>query len=157
MNETEDGFGVGGLRVEFCAVIRRLLATACCVAVIGCSGAAPEATTPAAVPSAAAAAAPEGGVLLSDLGYNFAPAGFSVPDESMITERVDQENTVVAVFTSPSGPDVAAYLRMTLPDQGWEITADGNGSLLFERGEEYGAFTVTGDYAALSLRWDARS
>ncbi len=100
---------------------------------------------------------PGDGVLLSSLGYSNAPDDFSVPVGSTITERVDQENTVVAVLTAPSGLDIAAYLRETLPGRGWEITADGNNSLLFERGEEYGAFTVTGAYAALSIRWDARS
>ncbi len=94
---------------------------------------------------------------MSSLGYSNAPDGFSVPSGSVISERVDQENTVVAVFTSPGGRDVATYLREALPGQGWEITADGNDSLLFERGEEYGAFTVAGEYAALSVRWDARS
>ena len=103
------------------------------------------------------ASLPSDGVLLSSLGYEYAPAGFSVPSDSIIAERVDQENTVVAVFTAPSGENVAGYLREALPGQGWEITADGNDSLLFERGEEYGAFTVTGENAALSLRWDARS
>ena len=136
---------------------RRLLAAACCLALIGCSDSAPEPTQSAATTSVAAVPAPEGGVLLSSLGYTFAPVGFSVPEGSVITERVDQANTVVAVFTAPSGLDVASYLRENVPDQGWNITADGNNSLLFERGDEFGAFTVTGAYAALSLRWDERS
>ncbi len=138
-------------------MLRRLFAAACCVAVVGCGAVPPEPTQPALGPSAVATAAPEGGVLLSSLGYSFAPVGFSVPEGAVITERVDQNNTVVAVLTAPSGVEVASYLRETLPDQGWEITADDNDSLLFERGQEYGAFTVTGEYAALSLRWDARS
>ncbi len=137
-------------------MIRRLLAAICCLAVVGCSAAPAEPTT--SRPSTSAiAAVPSDGVLLSRLGYRYAPRGFSVPSGSTIAERVDQENTVVAVLTSPSGLDIATYLRESLPEQGWEITADGNGSLLFERGEEYGAFTVTDGYASLALRWDARS
>ncbi len=141
-------------------MIRRLLATACClVAVVplaGCSAAAPEPVEPVASANATATVRGDG-VLLSSLGYSNAPADFSVPAGAVITDRVDQQNTVVAVFTSPSGLDIAAYLRDTVPGQGWTITADDNNSLLFERGEEHGAFTVTGAYAALSLRWDARS
>lgn len=139
-------------------MIARLLAAVCCLAVVGCAAAAPEPTEPA--PSASAPVAvgvPDDGVLLSSLGYRFAPAGFSVPATSVISEHVDQENTVVAVFTAPEGADIAAYLRENLPGQGWTITADGDDSLLFERGDQYGAFTVNGSLAALSIRWDERS
>ncbi|MDO5736367.1 MAG: hypothetical protein Q4P15_07820 [Propionibacteriaceae bacterium] len=107
--------------------------------------------------TSAVATIPDDGVLLRSLGFRFAPDGFSVPATARITERVDQENTVVAVFTAPGGLEIAGYLRNTLPDQGWVITADDNSSLLFERGEERGAFTVTGAIAALSLRWDPQS
>lgn len=123
---------------------------------MGCSAAPPEPSPPAPSTSAVATI-PDDGVLLSSLGYSFAPEGFSVPGTAIITDRVDQENTVVAVLSAPSGLEVAAYLRETLPGQGWEITADGKNSLLFERGDEYGAFTVTGAYASLAIRWDARS
>lgn len=126
------------------------------MAVVGCSAAPPLPTEP--VPSTSAVTTvPSDGVLLSSLGYVYAPDGFSIPSSSIITERVDQENTVVAVFTAPRGEDVASYLREALPGQGWKITADGDDSLLFEREQQYGAFTVAGEYAALSLRWDARS
>lgn len=123
---------------------------------VGCSAAPPEAPGPTSAPTAAATIRGDG-VLLSRLGFGFAPTDFSVPGTSEITERVDQENTVVAVFTAPSGLEIASYLRETLPGQGWSITADDNNSLLFERGREQGAFTVTGALAALSLRWDERS
>lgn len=126
------------------------------MAVVGCGSAAPAPTAPAPVASSEVSA-PADGVLLTSLGYQFAPAGFSVPATSVIGEHVDQRNTVVAVFTAPDGPDIAAYLRQHLPQQGWRITADGDDSLLFERGDEYGAFTVSGDLAALSIRWDERS
>lgn len=137
-----------------------MLVVLCCLVVLGsatgCSAAEPEPVEPPPAPTAIASV-PADGVLLSSLGYSFAPGDFSVPSGSVVTERVDQENTVVAVFTAPSGLDVAAYLRRNVPLQGWTITADANNSLLFERGEEHGAFTVTGAHAALALRWDARS
>ena len=138
-------------------MIRRTLATLCCLAAVGCSAAGPEPTQPATVETSTAAEVPADGVLLSTLGYRHAPADFSVPASSIISDRVDQDNTVVAVFTAPSGQDMASYLRTTVPQQGWSITADANDSLLFERGEAHGAFTVTEDLAAVSIRWDARS
>lgn len=138
-----------------------MFAALCCLATVGlavgCSAAAPEPPQPVTVSPSAAVSVPADGVLLASLGYTNAPTDFSVPSGSVITDRVDQDNTVVAVFTAPSGLDIAAYLRENLPQQGWRITADDNNSLLFERGREHGAFTVTGPYAALSLRWDARS
>lgn len=100
---------------------------------------------------------PDGGVLLAALGYRYAPADLYVPSGAVITEKVDQPNTVVAVFTAPTGLELAAWFRETLPEQGWEITADGNNSLLFSRGELNGAFTVTGSFAGLSIRSDERS
>lgn len=141
-------------------MIRRLLAALCCLAALGwaagCSdaGAGPTGPAPAIT---VAASIPADGVALRALGYRFAPDDFSVPSSSIITQRVDQQNTVVAVFTAPGGLDIAQYLRDTLPAQGWTITADDNNSLLFERGEVRGAFTVTGAFAGLSLRWDAQS
>ena len=137
-------------------MIRRLLAALCCLAVVGCSAAGTEPIEPAPTTSTVVQV-PDDGVLLSSLGYRNAPADFSVPATSIISDRVDQDNTVVAVFTAPSGLDMAAYLRANVPQQGWTITADGNNSLLFERGEAHGAFTVTGAFAAIAIRWDARS
>lgn len=137
-----------------------MLAVLCCLAAVGgmagCSAASPEPTAPTPTTSAAASI-PADGVLMSALGFAHAPADFSVPSTSTITERVDQENTVVAVFTAPSGLDIASYLRRTVTEQGWDITADGNNSLLFERGDARGAFTVTGAFAALSIRYDEQS
>ena len=135
-------------------MIRRLLAAACCLIVAGCSAAAPEPTDPV---SSSSVAVPTGGVLMANLGYSFAPRGFSLPASSVITQRVDQEDTVVAVFSKPDGAAIATYLRETLPGGGWVITADANDSLLFERGREQGAFTVNGETTALAIRWDARS
>ena len=142
--------------VELRAVIRRLCAVLCCLAVLGCSAADPAPTGPVATASAPVSV-PSDGVLLASLGFRNAPMDFTVPMASVVSDRVDQENTVVAVFTAPSGLDIAAYLRNELPQQGWDITADGNSSLLFERGEVHGAFTVNGAWAAVSIRYDERS
>lgn len=137
-------------------MIRRLLATACCLAVVGCSAVVPEPFEP--VPSPTAAVTVRGdSVLMQSLGFSFAPAGFSLPATSVITQGVNQENTVVAIFEEPDGAVMAAYLRETLPDDGWTITADADDSLLFERGELRGAFTVNQGSTALAIRWDARS
>lgn len=100
---------------------------------------------------------PDDAVAFATLGFQFAPEDLHAPSGSVITERVDQVNNIVAVFTAPSGLDLAAFYRSTLPEQGWTITADGNNSLLFERGELHGAFTVTGALAALTIRSDERS
>lgn len=135
---------------------RRIPALLACLLLVGCGAAepVPEPTTSAVTTSDAV---PEGGVLLSTLGYRHAPADLAVPATSVISERVDQPNTVVAVLTAPSGLELAAWFRDTLPGQGWEITADANNSLLFERGDLHGAFTVTGQFAGLSIRSDDRS
>lgn len=113
-----------------------------------------ESATP---PATTSTFAPAEGVRLVDLGFRNAPADFYVPASVVITERVDQSNNIVAVFSSPSGAELAAYLRANLPEQGWTITADGYDSLLFERGQLGGAFTVTGDVSALTIRSDPSS
>lgn len=100
---------------------------------------------------------PEGAVALASYGFQYAPEGFMVPGASIIEDKVDQTNTIVAVFTAPSGADLNTFLRQSLPADGWTITSDGQYSLLFERGELRGAFTVSGQLGALSIRSDAGS
>lgn len=123
---------------------------------VGCAAAEPfpPQTTPSAV---ATAPVPEDGALLSDYGFKFAPEGVSVPRTSVMSERIDQVNNVTIVFTAPGGVELAAYLRETLPEQGFEITADGGNSLLFERGQWQGAFTTEAGYSGLSFRTDRES
>lgn len=132
--------------------MRRVIAAlACLLAVAGCSEQPVEETPP---PVQATAPVPDDGVLLSDLGFQFAPQGVSIPRGSVVSERVDQVNNVTLVMTAPSGTELAGYLRRELPRQGFEITADGNNSLLFSRGQWDGAFTTEAGYSALSLRTD---
>ncbi|HMR49624.1 MAG TPA: hypothetical protein PKE40_10205 [Arachnia sp.] len=143
--------------------MRRAFATAlaACLLLAGCSAApdpgasaspSPGATTLApAVPTVA----PEGGVLLSELGFVHAPAGFSVPASVGLVEVVDQVNNITVVAREPGGSAFAQYLRDNLADMGYEIVADNDDSLLFENDKWVGGFTVTGDLSALSLRTDA--
>ncbi|MFV0429422.1 MAG: hypothetical protein ACK5KO_08355 [Arachnia sp.] len=100
---------------------------------------------------------PADGVELRALGFDYAPQGFSIPADSTISERVNQVNTVVVVLTAPDGVETQAYLRRVLPEQGFEITADANGALLFEREGVDGAFAISGAYSSISLRYDERS
>ena len=100
---------------------------------------------------------PDGAVAIQSFGFKHAPEGFPVPAASVVTDRVDQTNAIAVVFTAPSGLELASFFRSALPADGWDITADGQNSLLFERGEFRGAFTVTGQLAALSIRSDGQS
>ena len=132
---------------------RITLALVALLAVAGCSSApvpTPSPSTTVSVP----AEAPADGVLLSDLGFVNAPPGFSIPRGADIEQEVDSANNVTVVLTAPAGEEVADYLRRNLPAMGFTITADANGSLLFESAVHDGAFTVTGELAALSLRTD---
>lgn len=97
---------------------------------------------------------PDDGVTLAELGFQNAPEGVSVPRGTTITEKIDQGNNVTVVFTAPTGAELAGYLRRTLPAAGFEITEDGNNSLLFTRAPWQGAFTTSDGYSALSFRTD---
>lgn len=134
-------------------MLRLALALTAALAVVGCA-AAPEPPPPAPTSTSTATTAPEGGALLSEWGYTHAPAGFSLPRETEITDRVDAYNNITAVFTAPSGEVMAEYLRAHLVDMGFEITADRNQSMLFTNGHWQGALTTNGPHAAISLRTD---
>lgn len=97
---------------------------------------------------------PSDGVTLAQLGFRNGPGDLVLPAGLVIRERMDLSTNVTLTITSPSGSELAAWLRTSLPAAGFEITADGQDSLLFRRGAWQGAFTVTGDLSALSLRSD---
>ncbi|HQD21483.1 MAG TPA: hypothetical protein PKY27_04425 [Arachnia sp.] len=132
---------------------RILLALAVVLVLTGCAGA-PVVAPPSPPARTAPAAAPEGGVFLTDLGFTNAPAGFSVPSSAILDQGTNAVNNITAIFTGPTGADTAAYLRAALPEVGFEITADGDDSLLFTDGAWRGAFTATGPLSALTLRTD---
>lgn len=138
------------------AVPRIALAVVALFTLGGCSAAPPPAGAPNQPPAAAVSTAPAGGVLLADLGFDNAPTGFSLPRGVVIEQRIDAGNNVTVVLTHPAGDAVADYLRSHLGGMGFTVTADANGSLLFESATHDGAFTVTGDLSALSLRTDRR-
>lgn len=124
-----------------------------CLVLVGCAAA--DVPEPTSDPSPVTTApVPEDGALLSEFGFEHAPEGVSIPRTSVMSERIDQVNNVTIVFTAPGGVELAGYLRRALPDQGFEITADGSNSLLFERGEWQGAFTTEAGYSGLSFRTD---
>ncbi len=132
---------------------RVVVALVALVLVVGCSAQPPPEAEP--TPGVQVTApVPDDGVLLSDLGFQFAPEGVSIPRGAVVSERVDQVNNVTLVLSAPSGAELAGYLRRTLPEQGFEISMDGNNSLRFSRGEWDGAFTTDSGYSALSLRTD---
>lgn len=126
---------------------------------VGLSGcAAAVEPTPTAPPSVAApTVAPEGGLLLTEMGFQHAPKGFSVPASVGQVERVDQVNNITLVASAPSGEVFAQYLRDHLEEMGYEIVADKDDSLLFENEAWVGGFTVTDGLSAVTLRTDAES
>lgn len=122
------------------------------LALAGCAAEAPTmqpATQPAETPSV-----PADGQAVAARGFKFAPAGLSVPAGAMIVEEIDQVNNVTIVFSAPTGAELAAYYRRTLPGLGFTIDADDNNSLLFSDDQWSGAFTASGAYSALTLRTD---
>lgn len=134
-------------------MLRIGLALLAVLALAGCSAA--RGIAPAPPPSSVTVtAAPDGGVFLTELGFTHAPAGFSIPLGTEITDRIDAYNNITAVFTLPTGQEMAAYLREHLTGMGFEITADKNQSMLFTDGHWQGALTTTGSLAAISLRTD---
>ena len=144
----------GSRRVEW-RVVTRWTWLLACLLLVGCLPG-PE-PSPLATPTQQATTAPAGTVSLRDLGFEHAPADLLVPRDAEIEHAVDQVNAVVVAFSAPDGATLARFFRSVLPQQGWVITADGNDSLLFERDGAHGAFTVTGDTSALTVRYDEKS
>ena len=132
-------------------MIRCILAGLACLALAGCAA---PAAQPALTQAPTSTSSPAGGVALRGLGFRNAPADLYAPGGSSVAVVVDQTNNIVATFTEPDADALLAWWRSVLPPQGWTITADGGDSLLFERGDLRGAFTVTGDLAALTIRSD---
>ena len=121
------------------------------LALSGCTTPPPQPATPEVTWTASA---PADGVTLTQLGFRNGPAEFWLPSGVVIRDRVDLEANITVTITSPGGAELAAWLRRNLPAAGFEITADGQDSVLFRRGQWQGAFTLTAALSALSLRTD---
>ena len=121
------------------------------LALAGCTPPPPQPATPEVTWSASA---PADGATLAQLGFGNGPTDFWLPSGVVIRDRIDLESNVTVTITSPGGAELAAWLRRNLPAAGFEITADGQDSLLFRRGQWQGAFTVTEGLSGLSLRTD---
>lgn len=131
------------------AVKRLLLA---CVLLAGCAPPEPMMTPAPRVEHTAPA--PAGERLLS---LQFAPTGFTIPERATTAEIIDQVNNVTIVFATENGREgaaIAEFYRRRLPGMGFEITADGGGSMLFSDEHWQGAFTVGDSVAAISFRTD---
>jgi len=98
---------------------------------------------------------PADGSSLRSLGFSNGPVtAFSVPNDVVVTTRVDQPTGVTAVFTQPAATEVADYLVRTLPKTGFVVTsqATADASLTFTGYGWSGSFTGTGDSSAVVLK-----
>jgi len=122
------------------------------LALTGCA-AMPSAAYPTAVtPSPAPVAAPPGGVLLTDEGMTYAPAGFSIPSGLMPASTTNLSELVTVVFDGADGATVYQYLEANLDGMGCPMTASSADSITWNCGVWAGAFTMTPSQAALTLR-----
>jgi len=120
------------------------------LALAGCS-AAPPAAAPTTSPSTVATA-PPGGVLLTDEGLTFAPAGFSVPAGLTPASTTNLTDLVTVVFAGGDGPSVYQYLTKYLDGMGCPVTASSADSIVWQCGQWAGGFTMTPSQAAVTLR-----
>lgn len=119
------------------------------VVLAGCGGADPTAPTAAdGTPTANAAPAPApvptDGLPLTAFGYASGPPGFSLPRGTRLAAAVDQADNVTAVLSTPSPPEVAAYLRRTLPGAGFTVIDDPGGTTLTFRGRGWSGSVTSG-------------
>jgi hypothetical protein len=98
---------------------------------------------------------PPPGRTLRSLGYLNGPVEeFTVPEASVVSATVDQENNVTVVLSQPSAAEVADYLRATLPAAGFMITKDDPAALAmtFTGFGWTGSFTGSATASAVLLR-----
>lgn len=96
---------------------------------------------------------PTGGVSLAQLGFRNGPADLvTLPAGVRLGLRVDQPNMLTATVIAPEATAVADWLRTHLSEGEFEITADGDGGVVFEGHGWEGAFTASNAEAALTLR-----
>jgi hypothetical protein len=95
------------------------------------------------------------GIALSLLGFSNGPVGyFSVPRTAVVTDRVDQPNSVTLVLSSPTATALASYYRRALPAAGFRIDRDdpATATLTFSGHGWSGAFTGSDSSSAVFLR-----
>lgn len=134
-------------------VLRFLAGLAAAIVLTGCAGS-PAQSAPPSTASVAIATTPADSVTLSDLGLKYGPTALFLPSGIELTDQIDAQNNVTAVVVKPTGVELAEYLRQHLPASGFTVSADRNGALLFEGWGWEGAFIVSGDTSALTLRND---
>ncbi len=111
------------------------------------------ASPPRPAPSFRTVAVPPGGVSLAQLGFQHGPVGaITVPEDARTGLRVDQPNMVTMTFVAPAGEAIGAWLRGHLAEGGFRLTAESAEGLVFEGHAWAGAFTVSGEGSALTLR-----
>lgn len=124
------------------------MAAALAAAMAGCAASPPSVQAPR--PSVAPI--PAGGLLLRDFGVRHGPPGFSLPEEFSGVVEIDDPKVVTLIVSAPRASELAAYLRTSLPPQGYLLHGDDPESLVFERSDYRGALTASGGVVALSLR-----
>lgn len=110
---------------------------------------------PTASPSPATVDVPAGGVSLRELGFVNGPVdAFSLPRTAVLRTRVDQASGVTVVVSDPVALELAAYLRRTLPQTGFTVTADNprGAAMTFSGYGWHGSFTGQGRSSAVILR-----
>lgn len=140
---------MAGLRAVSAAIARLGVMGTCTLVLVGCGAAAPEPT-----PTPTGSLEPASGVIsLAEKGYGQGPAALiPVPDDVAITQYVDQPNVITASFAQPDGAAIAEVLRTNLPGAGWKITADTPEAILFTRPGWDGAFTISENVSAVTVR-----
>ena len=140
---------MAGLRAVSAALSRLGVAGACTLMLVGCGAAAPE---PTPTPTGSFEPSP-GTISLAEKGYEQGPSALiPIPDDAAITQYVDQPNVITASFSQPDGAEIAHVLRADLPGAGWEITADTPEAILFTRPGWDGAFTISENVSAVTVR-----
>ena len=156
---TRDGCGYGRrMRTTRARRASAALVLAALAFLTGCGAAGVSIDDPsptALAPTPPPVVVPADGVSLAMLGLTRGPVDrVYVPRSVLVSARVDQDNNVTLVLTSPSATDLAAYLRRTLPANGFTLTADdaASATLTFAGFGWIGTFTGSPRASALLLR-----
>lgn len=131
------------------ALVRLGMTGVCVLVLVGCG-----ATVPKPTPTPTGSFEPSPGTIsLAEKGYEQGPSALiPIPDDAAITQYVDQPNVITASFSQPDGVEIAHVLRADLPEAGWEITADTPEAILFTRPGWDGAFTISENVSAVTVR-----